>query len=138
MKPLHGPIAWATAALSVSLVLASCGGDEGGAGAAPPTASGASSGAAPAASPSAQPTPGTRSTQSGQAGGQQGGAPSAPSAARESARKTLTDCMARHGIVLPSDGSNWSPSPGADLAKAQAALKECLKAFPTAPPPPQQ
>jgi hypothetical protein len=38
--------------------------------------------------------------------------------------------MREHGVVLPANGSDWSPSPGVDTAKAQAALKECLKSFP--------
>ncbi|GLZ05733.1 hypothetical protein Acsp03_31990 [Actinomadura sp. NBRC 104412] len=128
MKCSSHAVKWAVAAVAAWLVLVSCGGSSGedGAGAAPPTASGTPNAAvsSPSASPSAQPTPGTPAPRNGRPSGQ-----SSRPAARTTIKKVLSDCMREHGVVLPTDGSVWSPSPGADTAKAQAALKECLKSL---------
>ncbi|WP_395110494.1 hypothetical protein [Actinomadura sp. SCN-SB] len=128
MKCSSHAVKWSVAAVAAWLVLVSCGGsDEDGAGAAPPTASGTPNAAvsSPSASPSAQPAPSTSAPRSGRPSGQ----PSGP-AARATIKKVLADCLREHGVVLPTDGSLWSPSPGADTAKAQAALKACLKSLP--------
>ncbi|MEU6746321.1 hypothetical protein ABZ914_08875, partial [Spirillospora sp. NPDC046719] len=48
--------------------------------------------------------------------------------------KTVTAfarCMRAHGVDVPDNVSTWTPPPGADKAKTQAALLACMKAFST-------
>ncbi|MFD0688082.1 hypothetical protein [Actinomadura fibrosa] len=114
MKFAFGPGRLAVLPLLLALSLSACGGSDDVDGAAPQTA------APPSASASAPPT--TPAPATGSA------APStAPSGAPPSAMRTLTDCLRRHGVEVPATGQKWTPPPGYDPAKAQKALKECLR-----------
>jgi hypothetical protein len=41
--------------------------------------------------------------------------------------KSLKSCLQRHGVAVPSDGTQFSPPPGYDPDKARAAFQACLK-----------
>lgn len=51
----------------------------------------------------------------------------APTSAPPTAIRTLTDCLRKQGIEVPSSGEQWTPPPGYDPTKAQKALKACLQ-----------
>ncbi|HEX2313114.1 MAG TPA: hypothetical protein VHJ17_05235 [Thermomonospora sp.] len=121
-------VARTTAALFLAaLSLAACSSED--TGAAPDQVT--TGGSAPSAMPTPSGPPRTEPTSPDASR-----APAPTPAPQTSVLDALTACMRDRGVDIPGKIQNWTPPPGYDVAKAQAAFQACMKKLSSGSPTP--